>query len=304
VDTDDEFIELYNRGPGAVDLRGWTLDDTVVGGSRPYTLGSIRLEAGEFVPLFRSRTGIALNDSGDSVRLSAPDGSPIDKIHYRRVSAVNLSYGRLPDGDDILVYGLWPTPGEKNVVFVPPGPFPVGTIVINEVAWAGTAASATDEWIELWNPSAALIHLDGWVLTDDNDIRINLTGPLPPGAHAVLERSDDRTLSDLVAAGIIRGALADSGERLRLIDPSGAEIDAVGSVGEGWPAGDARSRASMERLDEEWLTFTGDFGRGLDAAGARISGTPGGPNSVLAFESGAAPTACVPGIFEAAGPCR
>jgi multidrug efflux pump subunit AcrB len=26
------------------------------------------------------------------------------------------------------------------------------SVVINEVAWAGTAASSSDEWIELYNP--------------------------------------------------------------------------------------------------------------------------------------------------------
>ncbi len=122
VTTDDEFIEIYNRGPGGVNLRGWILDDYAVGGSRPYVLPSITLQAGEAVALFRSRTHIALNDGGDSIRLSAPNGGLVDKIRYRRVRAYNLSYGRLPDGDDVLVYGLWPTPGEKNVLFVVPTP--------------------------------------------------------------------------------------------------------------------------------------------------------------------------------------
>jgi hypothetical protein len=122
VTTTDEFIELYNRGPRRVNLRGWTLDDTVVGGSSPFELPAITLEPGEYVALFRTRTHIALNDGGDSIRLSAPDGHLIDKVRYLRIRAYNLSFGRLPDGDDVLVYGLWPTPGEDKLLFIEPTP--------------------------------------------------------------------------------------------------------------------------------------------------------------------------------------
>ncbi|KPK91203.1 MAG: hypothetical protein AMJ88_14285, partial [Anaerolineae bacterium SM23_ 63] len=50
----------------------------------------------------------------------------IDQIRYLRVRAYNLSYGRLPDGSDELSYGLWPTPGGPNVLFVEPGSEPLG----------------------------------------------------------------------------------------------------------------------------------------------------------------------------------
>ena len=280
VTTADEFIELYNRGPGPVNLAGWILDDIVVGGSAPYELPAKTLEPGEFAAFFRSRTHIALNDSGDSIRLSSPNGTSVDKLRYLRGQAYNLSYGRLPDGDDVLVYGLWPTPGKENRLFVPPS-YPAGSVLINEVAWAGTLASANDEWIELWNPGSRSIHLDGWILTDDNDIRIDLVGGLPPGGYAILERTDEDTISNLPSTGIYHGALLDDGERLRLIDPSGKEIDVVDPGGGGWPAGGGARRASMERLSDGWLTFIGGIGRGFDAQGNALHGTPGGPNSAL-----------------------
>jgi hypothetical protein len=303
VTTADEFIELYNRGPGTVNLQGWVLDDYVVGGSSPYELPSITLEPGEFVALFRSRTHIALNDDGDSVRLSAPDGSLVDKIRYLRVKAYNLSYGRLPDGDDVLVYGLWPTPRKKNVLYTPPGPFPAGSILINEVAWAGTLASANDEWMELWNPGSAAIHLDGWVLADDNDIHVDLTGLVSPGGYVLLERTDDQTISDLRADRVYSGALADDGENLRLIDPSGAEVDFVNPGGGAWPAGDNQSRTSMERVEDGWMTFAGDFGRGLDAEGRSIRGTPGAANSVVAAIAISEALACAERGARLSRPC-
>jgi hypothetical protein len=118
VNPDDEFIELYNIGPRAVNLRGWILDDLPSEGSAPFELPARTLQPGEYVVFFRSKTHIALNDSGDSVRLLDPSGILVDAITYLRVRAANLSYGRLPDGASRLLYGLWPTPRSSNLLFV------------------------------------------------------------------------------------------------------------------------------------------------------------------------------------------
>ncbi len=123
VTTGDEFIEIFNTGPGDVNLHGWILDDTGLGGSSPYTFDDDEiLPAGGFLAMFRSKTRIALNDTGDSVRISAPDGRLIDRITYLKVTAYNLSYGRLPDGSRHMFYGLWPTPFRPNLLFVEPTP--------------------------------------------------------------------------------------------------------------------------------------------------------------------------------------
>jgi hypothetical protein len=49
-----------------------------------------------------------------------------------------------------------------------PGP---GAVVINEVAWGGTAANAAHEWIELYNTTGSAIDLTGWrsISSDDAD---------------------------------------------------------------------------------------------------------------------------------------
>jgi hypothetical protein len=135
--TGDEFIELFNRGPRAVKLEGWMLDDVSGSGSRPYVLPRVTIVNDGYAVFFRSQTHIALNDSGDSVRLLAPDGRMIDKIHYLKVRAYNLSYGRLPNGSNQLAYGLWPTPGKANILFVEPEPTPG--------AWPAPAAFACQQ---------------------------------------------------------------------------------------------------------------------------------------------------------------
>lgn len=122
IGTEDEFIEIYNIGPERVNTKGWVLDDIADGGSAPYHLPARTLKPGTFLTFFHADTGIALNDSGDTVRLLMPDGRVADEVTYLRVWAYNLGYGRLPDGSDNLVYSLWPTAGRANVLFVEPTP--------------------------------------------------------------------------------------------------------------------------------------------------------------------------------------
>lgn len=302
VDTGDEFVELYNRGPHDVRLGGWILDDVPDGGSKPFVLPDRRIQAGGYAVFFRSQTRLALNDSGDTVVLRAPDGRTVDAVSYSRVSAYNLAVGRLPDGSGSLAYGLWPTPGEANRVYSPPS-FPAGSIRISEVAWAGTRASAEDEWIEIWNPGSVAVSLFGWTLTDDSDIEIELSGTLGPDGYLLLERTDDKTIPDLVAGAIYRGALSNDGERLRLLDPSGGEVDVVNPAGGPWPAGDADGRGSMERDGDQWHSFAGEAGRGRDAAGWPVRGTPGMVNSRALEASLATSGACGVGHSPAAGAC-
>lgn len=173
------------------------------------------------------------------------------------------------------------------------------TIVINEVAWAGTAASSNDEWIELYNAGDATIDLAGWQLrAADGSPTISLSGALAPGGFLLLERSDDQTVADIPAAIIYSGALNNQGERLELLDAQGQVVDAVNTDGGPWPAGSAGPDfRSMERVDPtapaadgNWASNDGVHRCGHDAAGNPISGTPGAANSTLA---GPPPTATV-----------
>jgi hypothetical protein len=158
-------------------------------------------------------------------------------------------------------------------------------VMINEIAWPGTADSSSDEWMELLNPGPSSIDLRGWQLTDGDDVRVNLQGSIPGYGLYLLERTDDTTVLDLAADQIYTGALSNSGESLELVDPSGRVIDTANVDGGGWPAGSVTSHASMERLAGEdgpgsWRTFTGCWSTGVDAAGAPVAGTPRSPNSM------------------------
>jgi len=163
----------------------------------------------------------------------------------------------------------------------------VGYVVINEVAWMGTQASTSDEWIELYNTTDQDIDLTGWTLVAaDGKPIIALSGIIPSHGFFLLERTDDTTVSDVTADQIYTGALENGGEILYLKDPWGNIIDTVNGDGGAWPAGNNDTKSTMERIDPlapdsdtNWATNDGVQRNGLDANGDPINGTPKNQNS-------------------------
>lgn len=163
------------------------------------------------------------------------------------------------------------------------------SIVINEIAWMGTAASYTDEWIELYNLTADSIDLTNWRLsTADGTPDIRLRGSIAGSGFFVLERTDDATISDQPASQIYIGDLGNNGEHLLLQDAGGRTVDEVDCSG-GWFAGRNSQKFTMERVhphapgsnDSSWADNDGIKHNGLDAAGQPINGTPGESNSTF-----------------------
>lgn len=174
------------------------------------------------------------------------------------------------------------------------------TVVINEIAWAGTAASYADEWIELKNNTDQDIDLSGWTLSwgdvvihfsevadDTKEIRKSI---IPKGGFYLLERTDDAPVSDIEADLIYKGSLDNAGELLLLKDNAGKVVDTANIEDGDWPAGTAGDKepryATMERIDSKaadadnnWATNDGLTRNGLDAKGNPINGTPKAENS-------------------------
>jgi len=166
-----------------------------------------------------------------------------------------------------------------------------GDVVINEIAWMGTATSSFDEWIELYNTTEQPINLNGWMLKsltgDSPDPQIVLSGTIGAFGYFLLERTDDTSISDISADQIYTGALSDTGEYLELRDIANEVIDSVDGSAE-WPAGDNTTKSSMERINPaqpgnnstNWNTNDGVTKNGLDAGENPINGTPKAENSV------------------------
>jgi len=178
-------------------------------------------------------------------------------------------------------------------------------LAINEVAWAGTAYSYADEWIELYNNGASAVDLTGWTLTDQDDIHVDLSGSIAAHGFFLLERSDDCAVSDLPADLVYTGNLSDGGEVLRLYDSAGTLVDSADGAS-GWPAGSgAPDRRSMERIAStlpdgagNWIGNNSLIRNGLDCGGSPLCGTPRARNSASYADLSVAkvgPAAVLPG---------
>jgi hypothetical protein len=185
------------------------------------------------------------------------------------------------------------TSTDNTVTYVVVAPL---TVIINEVAWAGTSATtADDEWIELYNPGNSSVDMTGWQLYgDDNTFNkvgspsIILSGTIPAKGYFLLERNE-QAVSDVQANQLYTGTLGNNptGERLYLKEDSGQTIDTANSDGGAWPAGTASTTttsppayASMERVGvtNQWVTYNGTVPLAHDRNGGPIKGTPGSAN--------------------------
>ncbi len=170
-----------------------------------------------------------------------------------------------------------------------------GSVVINEVAWAGSQDSSSDEWIELYNPTSQDIDLSNWYFmkgTIATKYKI-LGGIIPSHGYFLIEDHESAVLN-IPSDSIISLSLSNSGYSLKLFDDADQAIDIINSNGSAWPAGSATTKASMERIDPlssgdvntNWgnSTGSGDTSSGNSA----IIGTPKRGN--VATSSGTTPT--------------
>jgi hypothetical protein len=141
-------------------------------------------------------------------------------------------------------------------------------VVIHEIAWMGTTASANDEWIELKNTTDQSISLAGWTLTNgDGKITAKLKGQIPAGGFYILERTDDTSVPETKADAIYRGSLRNSGDILELRNANHALIDSA-AFSSGWPKGSNTTKQTMEKIGDTWQTSQG------------ANGTPKAENSI------------------------
>jgi hypothetical protein len=113
-----DWIELYNSGPGAVDLGGWHLTDDPANLAK-WTIPATNLPAGGYLVVFASgknravsgsplHTNFQLNNSGGYLALVEPDGVTVAHGYdpaYPNQRA-NVSYGLLTEATSTSLIGL------------------------------------------------------------------------------------------------------------------------------------------------------------------------------------------------------
>ena len=183
------------------------------------------------------------------------------------------------------------------------GEIPTLKVVINEVAWMGTKANTSGEWLELYNPSSESIDMSDWEIifypakltTNPWSIEMTpteTTTPVIEGlSYFLLERGNDGVVSDIKADIIYTGALNNEGGTLELRDKDKVLIDKVNK--EEWFAGKNKTKQSMERINplesgtnsSNWASNNMITRNGLDSKKQNINGTPRAENSVSKKET-------------------
>jgi hypothetical protein len=164
---------------------------------------------------------------------------------------------------------------------LPEPEFPTSTelsVVINEIAWSGSASSSYDEWIELYNNTENDIDLANWTIfwSHGTTTFTNSAGNtiIPAKNFYLLERTDDDSAPIVTADLIYAGALKNEGEFLELRDAGGKLIDFI-DCSSGWFAGDNNEKRTMEKIDS---LFSGNDQNNW-ASSTVSGGTPKAKNS-------------------------
>lgn len=161
-----------------------------------------------------------------------------------------------------------------------------GTVVINEVAWAGSADGSNDEWLELYNNSGATVDLSNWKIKDDGVVAFTFPAGATIASHGYsLIEDNENAVADRTADFIYNMSLANTGDSLELLDNNGESIDIVNGSGGAWYAGSSTNYSTMERIDptvgDLAANFAASTGSGAHgSAGALLVGTPQAVNSV------------------------
>jgi hypothetical protein len=226
-----ERVELYNSGPGIVNVNGWT----IAGNGGDYVIGGADLLLPDSYQVF-DIPGAIFFDNGGFIELLddvGPNGQ--DGVWYGQLGSAPLppasglasallvapSLARAPDGS---AYGAPPTasPGTDGLVwtidFTPtfgamndaPAADLGSSLVLNE---ADPKPVGGLDMVELTNPSAVPVPLAGWLLTNGVST-MALAGSVPGGGYLAITTDPGFDIED--------------GELLYLFDPLAVRVDQIG----------------------------------------------------------------------------
>ncbi len=230
----DPWVEIYNFGPGLVDLSGLYLTDDA-GDLTKWAIPSSNLDDGEFLTLWldgetsegSNHANFSLSAAGGALQLT--DGvAVIDSVTFEAM-VDDESLARVLDGD-----GEWestdrPTPGAENlasVVSVTPVVLYINEFMADNDAFLEDPdeAGAYEDWVELYNPGTEAIDLSGMYMTDDMSDPIQWQFPdgmtIDAGGYLVVWADKDTDQGD-DHAGF---KLSTDGETIALYNTDGATL--------------------------------------------------------------------------------
>lgn len=215
-----DWVELHNRGPGNVNLAGWSLTDSSQARKFVFPPNTILPLGGHLVVWCDSNTnapglhaGFALSRNGETVSLFDTNTNRVDALTFG-LQLADYSLGR--------VAGEWqltlPTPGAANTA----APLAAATnLALNE--WLAAPGPGGQDWLEVFNrSSSAPVALRGLYFSTGSAVfRYRALSFLAPRGYAQLHAEE------LPGADQLEFKLPATGGTIALHDTAGIEFERV-----------------------------------------------------------------------------
>jgi hypothetical protein len=307
----EDWIELYNSGPGPARIGGMYLTDRPTEPDKwwPIPAGA-EIPSGGYLIIWADgdplggdlHATFSLSQNGETVALLDSSGATIDSVTFG-VHVENHSYGRFPDAgqtwrdfDPATEYK--PTPRTSNG-----SPVSERNILVNEIMyWPYNAAhpfteDALEEYIELLNNGDIDVNVSGWRITDAVDYTVPPDTIIKAHNYLVIAADMDafgaiHTVGSNVVGGWV-GRLSDRGEPITLMAADGRIIDQVTYSDEGDWSTRRLGATDVGHRGWEWSNEHDGGGASLEliaphmpneygqnwASSLTPNGTPGLPNT-------------------------
>ncbi len=178
----EDFIELFNTTPNAIDVSGIWLSD------EPDRL-RFRIPDSTIIPPLgrlvytQTQLGFALAAAGEQIFLFNSNMTRVlDAVAFGGQQN-GISCGRYPDGAPRFYELSSRTPGSSNA------PPLARQVVINEIMYHPISGSDDDEYIELYNRGTNAVSLAGWQLQEGINFTFPPNAVLPPGGYIVVAKN-------------------------------------------------------------------------------------------------------------------
>lgn len=222
IETDPDWIEVYNRGSAEADISGYKIYDSGgQAGTKPkkeFPAGTV-IPVGGFVVIVvddADPSGFGLSSGGETVWFEDASGNIIDTIAFPAMEETQ-SYGRYPDGTDNWQLLNTITKGAANSNATP------NYIWMNEIYSRGIETDP--DWVEIYNSSTMDIDLSGYKIYDSGGQAGTKpkkefpAGTIIPGGGFFVIVTDDADPSGF--------GLSSGGEEVWLEDAAGNIIDDI-----------------------------------------------------------------------------
>lgn len=114
-DSENEYIEIFNKNDFDVDLSDWKIRDSVGSVNTFNFPKNTMIKAQNYLIIMRPETKIILNNDADSLSLIQPDSAVADNVSYEKAK-MGESYNLISSN---WIWSQEPTPGKANIIKTP-----------------------------------------------------------------------------------------------------------------------------------------------------------------------------------------